>query len=58
MSFYFVPQPMNKRQTVNKITANKGVDEFGDRAISAIIKEYDRLDKKMRLNLDTSSHFL
>ena len=28
------------------MTAKKGVKEFGDRAIQAIIKEYDQLDKK------------
>jgi hypothetical protein len=47
-------EPMDRRLTVNAIThilltqmtANKGVKEYGDRAVSAIIKEYDQLDKK------------
>eukprot|EP00980_Cylindrotheca_fusiformis_P014012 scaffold3660_cov147-Cylindrotheca_fusiformis.AAC.1 len=29
-----------------QMTAKKGIAEFGDRAIEAIIKEYDQLDKK------------
>jgi hypothetical protein len=46
--------PLDIHKTVNEIThvlmnqmtAKKGVKEFGDRAVQAIMKEYDQLDKK------------
>jgi hypothetical protein len=45
---------LDAHQTVNELTdilmtqmtAKKGIKEYGDRAISAIVKEYDQLDKK------------
>jgi hypothetical protein len=46
--------PIDTHKTVNEIThilmnqmtAKKGVKEYGDRAVKAIMKEYDQLDKK------------